>query len=193
MALKSLQINGFKSFARSMTLKFDPGITGIVGPNGSGKSNLTEALRWVMGEQSAKSLRGGKMEDIIFAGSDSQPPLNRAEVILKFDNRDRQLNIDRDEVEIRRRLFRGGESDCLINNQKVRLKDIVDLFMGSGLGKNSFAIISQGNVEKIFNSKPQQRRFIIEEPAGVASFKLKKQQAQQQLEKTDANLQRVSD
>ncbi|RHW48314.1 chromosome segregation protein SMC [Bombilactobacillus bombi] len=193
LALKSLQISGFKSFADSITVHFDQGITGIVGPNGSGKSNLTEALRWVMGEQSAKSLRGGKMEDIIFAGSDSRPPLNRAEVILKFDNHDRQLNIDRDEVEIRRRLFRGGESECLLNNQKVRLKDIVDLFLDSGLGKNSFSIISQGNVEKIFNSKPVDRRFIIEEPAGVASFKIKKQQAQQQLQQTDDNLQRVSD
>ena len=146
MALKSLKISGFKSFADPVTVEFDQEITGIVGPNGSGKSNLTEALRWVMGEQSPKSLRGGKMEDIIFAGSEKRAPLDRAEVILKFDNHNRQLNIETDEVEIRRRLFRGGESECLLNNKKVRLKDIVDLFLDSGLRRDSFSIISKGNV-----------------------------------------------
>lgn len=193
MALKSLKISGFKSFADPVTVEFDQEITGIIGPNGSGKSNLTEALRWVMGEQSPKSLRGGKMEDIIFAGSEKRAPLDRAEVILKFDNHNRQLNIETDEVEIRRRLFRGGESECLLNNKKVRLKDIVDLFLDSGLGRDSFSIISQGNVERIFNSKPSDRRFIIEEPAGVSGFKLKKHQAQQQLQQTDNNLQRIND
>lgn len=184
---------GFKSFADKTTLHFDEGITGIIGPNGSGKSNLTEAIRWVMGEQSPKSLRGDNMQDVIFAGSATRAPLNRAEVVLTFDNRDRQLQFDHDEVQVTRRLFRNGESDFLINNRKVRLKEITNLFLSSGLGKHSMAIMSQGNVEAIFNNKPQDRRFIIEEAAGVASFKLKKKQAQQQLEQTDDNLQRVND
>ncbi|UQS81605.1 chromosome segregation protein SMC [Bombilactobacillus folatiphilus] len=193
MVLKTLQLKGFKSFANKTTIHFDGGITGIIGPNGSGKSNLTEAIRWVMGEQSPKSLRGDNMQDVIFGGSDARPPLNQAEVVLQFDNRDRQLKYDHDEVQITRRLFRTGESDFLINNHKVRLKDIVSLFLDSGLGKHSMAIISQGNVEAIFNSKPKDRRFIIEQPAGVAGFKEKKKQAQQQLEQTDDNLKRVSD
>lgn len=193
MSLKSITINGFKSFADKTTIYFDSGITGIVGPNGSGKSNITEAIRWVMGEQSAKSLRGEKMQDVIFAGSDSRPPLNRAEVILNFDNHSRDLNINQDEVEVRRRLFRGGDSEFLINNQRSRLKDIVSLFMDSGLGRQSFSIISQGKVEAIFNSKPVDRRSIVEESAGVSSFKVKKQRAEGQLQETDDNLKRISD
>lgn len=188
-----MKISGFKSFADPVTVEFDQEMTVIIGPNGSGKSNLIEALRWVMGEQSPKNLRGGKMEDIIFSGSDKRASLDRAEVILKFDNHNRQLNKESDEVEIRRRLFRGGESDYLLNNKKVRLKDVVNLFLDAGLGRDSFSIISQGNVEKIFNNKPSDRRFIIEEPAGLSSFKLKKQQAQQQLQQTDNNLQRIND
>lgn len=193
MTLKAVEISGFKSFADKTALYFDQGITGIVGPNGSGKSNLAEAIRWVIGEQSAKSLRGSKMQDIIFAGSDQRPALNVATVSLQFDNHDRRLSIAQDEVAIRRRLFRNGDSEFWLNNQKVRLKDISSLFIAAGLGKNSLAIISQGQVEAVFNSKPEQRRYIIEGPAGVANFKHKKAEAQQQLEQTDANLKRVAD
>ncbi|UQS83471.1 chromosome segregation protein SMC [Bombilactobacillus thymidiniphilus] len=193
MVLKSLQINGFKSFADKTTIDFGTGITGVIGPNGSGKSNLTEAVRWVMGEQSVKSLRGERMQDIIFAGSDTRPPLSRAEVTLTFDNKKRDLNWDHDEVTVQRRLFRDGESEFLINGRKLRLKDVANLFLDAGLGRHSLTIISQGNVEAIFGNKPEARRFLIEEPAGVAGFKLKKQQAQQQLAQTDDNLQRVCD
>lgn len=193
MTLKAVEISGFKSFADKTALYFDQGITGIVGPNGSGKSNLAEAIRWVIGEQSAKSLRGSKMQDIIFAGSDQRAALNVAAVSLQFDNHDRRLPIAQDEVEIRRRLFRNGDSEFWLNNQKVRLKDISALFIAAGLGRNSLAIISQGQVEAVFNSKPTQRRYIIEGPAGVANFKHKKAEAQQQLEQTDANLKRVAD
>nr|WP_324196348.1 chromosome segregation protein SMC [Bombilactobacillus apium] len=189
----ALQINGFKSFGEKTKFHFEPGITGIIGPNGSGKSNVIDAIRWVMGEQSAKNLRGEKMQDIIFAGSSSKAAVNRAEVLLQFDNHDRRIALNRDQVEVRRRLFRNGTSEFLINNQKVRLKDVTDLFLDSGLGRHSLAIISQGQVEAIFNSNPVERRSIIEEPAGVAHFRLRKQEAQQQLEQTDANLYRVAD
>lgn len=193
MPLKSLTINGFKSFADKTKIDFTSGITGIVGPNGSGKSNITEAIRWVMGEQSAKSLRGDKMVDVIFAGSATRPQMNRAEVILEFDNRNKELKTTQDEVVICRRLFRNGDTEFLINNKNCRLRDITELFMDSGMGKQSFSIISQGRVEAIFNSKPVERRSIIEESAGVSLFKQKKQQAENKLSDTTDNLYRVSD
>lgn len=193
MPLKSLTINGFKSFADKTKIDFTSGITGIVGPNGSGKSNITEAIRWVMGEQSAKSLRGDKMVDVIFAGSATRPQMNRAEVILEFDNRNKELKTTQDEVVICRRLFRNGDTEFLINNKNCRLRDITELFMDSGMGKQSFSIISQGRVEAIFNSKPVERRSIIEESAGVSLFKQKKQQAENKLSDTTDNLHRVSD
>ena len=193
MPLKSLTINGFKSFADKTKIDFTSGITGIVGPNGSGKSNITEAIRWVMGEQSAKSLRGDKMVDVIFAGSATRPQMNRAEVILEFDNRNKELKTTQDEVVICRRLFRNGDTEFLINNKACRLRDITELFMDSGMGKQSFSIISQGRVEAIFNSKPVERRSIIEESAGVSLFKQKKQQAENKLSDTTDNLHRVSD
>ncbi|KRK91463.1 chromosome segregation protein SMC [Companilactobacillus futsaii] len=193
MPLKSLTINGFKSFADKTKIDFTSGITGIVGPNGSGKSNITEAIRWVMGEQSAKSLRGDKMVDVIFAGSATRPQMNRAEVILDFDNRNKELKTTQDEVIICRRLFRNGDTEFLINNKACRLRDITELFMDSGMGKQSFSIISQGRVEAIFNSKPVERRSIIEESAGVSLFKQKKQQAENKLSDTTDNLHRVSD
>lgn len=193
MPLKSLTINGFKSFADKTKIDFTSGITGIVGPNGSGKSNITEAIRWVMGEQSAKSLRGDKMVDVIFAGSDSRPQMNRAEVVLEFDNHNRELKSAQDDIIICRRLFRNGDTEFLINNKQCRLRDITELFMDSGMGKQSFSIISQGRVEEIFNSKPVERRAIIEESAGVALFKQKKQQAENKLSETTDNLHRVSD
>lgn len=193
MPLKSLTINGFKSFADKTKIDFTSGITGIVGPNGSGKSNITEAIRWVMGEQSAKSLRGDKMVDVIFAGSATRPQMNRAEVVLEFDNRNHELKSSQDEIVICRRLFRNGDTEFLINNKQCRLRDITELFMDSGMGKQSFSIISQGRVEAIFNSKPVERRSIIEESAGVSLFKQKKQQAENKMSETTDNLHRVSD
>ncbi|MFD1471148.1 chromosome segregation protein SMC [Companilactobacillus mishanensis] len=193
MPLKSLTINGFKSFADKTKIDFTSGITGIVGPNGSGKSNITEAIRWVMGEQSAKSLRGDKMVDVIFAGSATRPQMNRAEVTLQFDNSNHELKSDQENVTIKRKLFRNGDTEFSINNKNCRLKDINEIFMDSGMGKQSFSIISQGRVEEIFNSKPVERRSIIEESAGVALFKQKKTQAENKLEDTTDNLHRVSD
>lgn len=193
MQLTHLIINGFKSFADKTEIDFVPGLTGIVGPNGSGKSNITEAIRWTLGEQSAKSLRGEKMGDVIFAGTAMRPPLNRAEVTMTFDNADGYLPHQPAVVTVTRRLFRDGESDFLINNQNVRLKDIVDLFMDSGLGKESFSFISQGRVEAIFNSKPEDRRGILEEAAGVLKYKQQKAKADSELKTTQDNLDRVND
>lgn len=193
MQLKHLTINGFKSFADKTEIDFVSGLTGIVGPNGSGKSNITEAIRWTLGEQSAKSLRGEKMGDVIFAGTATRPPLNRAEVTMTFDNSDGYLPNQPAEVTVTRRLFRDGESDFLINKQNVRLKDIIDLFMDSGLGKESFSFISQGRVEAVFNSKPEDRRAILEEAAGVLKYKQQKTKAQAELKETQDNLDRVND
>lgn len=193
MQLKHLVINGFKSFADKTDIEFVSGLTGIVGPNGSGKSNITEAIRWTLGEQSAKSLRGEKMGDVIFAGTANRPPLNRAEVTMTFDNSDGYLKDQPATVSVTRRLYRDGEADFLINNRTVRLKDIVDLFMDSGLGKESFSFISQGRVEAIFNSKPEDRRGILEEAAGVLKYKQQKQKAERELTETADNLARVND
>ncbi|WP_251933731.1 chromosome segregation protein SMC [Latilactobacillus sakei] len=193
MQLKSLVLSGFKSFADKTEINFSDGLTGIVGPNGSGKSNITEAIRWAMGEQSAKSLRGEKMPDIIFAGTDLRPQMNRAEVTLNFDNSDHYLNQELDNVTLTRRLFRNGDSEFYLNQKSCRLKDIVNLFMDSGLGRESFSIISQGRVEAIFNSKPEDRRNIIEEAAGVLKYKQQKKKAQSELDQTDENLSRISD
>ncbi|MFC6464498.1 chromosome segregation protein SMC [Marinilactibacillus sp. GCM10026970] len=193
MQLKKLELKGFKSFADKTTLDFNDGVTAVVGPNGSGKSNIIEAIRWVMGEQSAKNLRGGRMHDIIFSGTDSRKSINIAEVTLVLDNQDGFLPVDFEEVSVTRRINRNGESDYLLNKQPCRLKDIVDLFMDSGLGKESFSIISQGQVEAIFNSKAEDRRSIFEEAAGVLKYKLRKQTAERKLEDTQDNLDRVQD
>ncbi|WP_277673398.1 chromosome segregation protein SMC [Piscibacillus halophilus] len=193
MFLKKLESVGFKSFAERITVDFVPGVTAVVGPNGSGKSNITDAIRWVLGEQSAKSLRGAKMEDIIFAGSDSRRALNVAEVTLTLDNKDQRLPIDYEEVAVTRRVYRSGESEYLINKQSCRLKDIVDLFMDSGLGKEAFSIISQGKVEEILSSKSEERRSIFEEAAGVLKYKQRKNKAVKKLSETDDNLNRVED
>lgn len=193
MYLKKIEIAGFKSFADRTVIDFENGVTAVVGPNGSGKSNITEAIRWVLGEQSAKSLRGGKMPDIIFAGSDSRKPLNIAEVTVVLDNSDHYLPLDYSEISVTRRLRRSGESDFYINKQSCRLKDIQDLFMDSGLGKESFSIISQGKVEAIFASKPEDRRGIFEEAAGVLKYKQRKKKAEQKLFETEDNLSRVQD
>lgn len=193
MFLQQLEIVGFKSFAEKISVEFVPGVTAVVGPNGSGKSNITDAIRWVLGEQSAKSLRGGKMEDVIFAGSDSRKKLNVAEVTLTLNNEDGGLPIAYNEVSITRRVYRTGESEYLLNNQQCRLKDIVELFMDSGLGKEAFSIISQGKVEEILNSKSEERRTIFEEAAGVLKYKSRKKQAESKLQETTANLDRVND
>jgi len=188
-----LDVIGFKSFAERISIDFVEGVTAVVGPNGSGKSNVTDAIRWVLGEQSAKSLRGAKMEDIIFAGSDSRKSLNFAEVTLTLDNEDQFLPLDFQEVSVTRRVFRSGESEFFINKQNCRLKDIIDLFMDSGLGREAFSIISQGKVEEILSSKAEERRTIFEEAAGVLKYKTRKKKAEQKLLETRENLNRVQD
>lgn len=193
MFLKRLDCLGFKSFADRISVDFVPGVTAVVGPNGSGKSNIIDAIRWVLGEQSAKSLRGGKMEDVIFAGSDTRNAVNFAEVTLTLENEDHFLPLDFHEVSITRRVYRSGDSEYLINKQTCRLKDIVDLFMDSGLGREAFSIISQGKVEEILNSKAEERRAIFEEAAGVLKYKTRKKKAETKLVETQENLNRVND
>lgn len=193
MKLKSLEISGFKSFADKTVIEFMPGMTGIVGPNGSGKSNIIEAVQWVMGEQSAKDLRGTRMSDIIFGGTRKRGALNRAEVAMTFDNSDHYVKSEFNEVRISRKLYRSGESSYQINGVDSRLRDIHELFMDTGLGRESFSIISQGRVESIFNAKPENRRGIIEEVAGVYKYKQNKEKAQKELSQTSDNLARVAD
>ncbi|OES43642.1 chromosome segregation protein SMC [Domibacillus iocasae] len=193
MILKKLDIAGFKSFAGKVTIDFMPGVTAVVGPNGSGKSNITEAIRWVLGEQSAKNLRGGKMEDVIFSGSDSRRRLNEADVTITLDNRDGALPLDYSEVSITRRVNRNGDSGFFINKQSCRLKDIIELFMDSGLGRGAFSIIGQGRVDEILNSRPEERRSIFEEAAGVLKYKTRKKQAEVKLAETEENVSRVQD
>ncbi|MGX7031530.1 chromosome segregation protein SMC [Vagococcus zengguangii] len=193
MFLKRIEISGFKSFAERTTIEFNQGLTAVVGPNGSGKSNITDAIRWVLGEQSAKNLRGGKMPDVIFSGTSKRKALNMAEVTLVLDNEHHELPIEFSEVSVTRRLNRSGDSDFFINKQSCRLKDITDLFTDSGLGKESFSIISQGKVEAIFNSKPEDRRGVFEEAAGVLKYKQRKTQAENKLFETEDNLNRVQD
>ncbi|MFD1204119.1 chromosome segregation protein SMC [Sporosarcina contaminans] len=193
MFLKRVEIVGFKSFAERIGIDFVPGVTAIVGPNGSGKSNITDAIRWVLGEQSAKSLRGAKMEDVIFAGSDSRKPLNFAEVSLILDNTNGLFPLDYTEISVSRRVFRSGESVYLLNGQQCRLKDINDVFMDSGVGKEAFSIISQGRVDEILNSRPEDRRSIFDEAAGVLKYKTRKRKAEHKLFETQDNLDRVLD
>lgn len=193
MFLKRLESIGFKSFAQRINIEFVKGVTAVVGPNGSGKSNVSDAIRWVLGEQSVRSLRGEKMEDIIFQGSESRKPLNVAEVNLTLDNSEQTLPLDYQEISIMRRVYRSGESEFFINKQACRLKDIVDLFMGSGLGKEAFSIISQGKVEEILSSKAEERRVIFEEAAGVLKYKQRKRKSEFKLAETEENLYRVDD
>lgn len=193
MFLKRLESVGFKSFAEPITVDFVPGVTAVVGPNGSGKSNVTDAIRWVLGEQSAKSLRGSKMEDIIFQGSDTRKPLNIAEVTLILDNHDRTLPIDYQEVSVTRRVSRSGDSEFFLNKQPCRLKDIIDLFLDSGLGREAFSIIGQGKIEEILSSKAEERRTIFEEAAGVLKYKNRKKKAEYKLAETQENLNRIED
>lgn len=192
MYLKSIRAQGFKSFADKLDLEINPGITGIVGPNGSGKSNIVDAVRWVLGEQSVKSLRGqNNMTDCIFSGSESREAQKRAMVALVFDNKDHYLHSDFNEVEIKRIVYATGENEYYINNARVRLKDITDLFIDSGAGVNAFNIISQGNVTDIVNSKSSDRRIIFESAAGVLKYKKRKEESLKKLEKTEENLTRI--
>ncbi|BDR60667.1 chromosome segregation protein SMC [Lactobacillus xylocopicola] len=193
MPLTELTIDGFKSFAEKTKIKFDSGITGIVGPNGSGKSNITEAIRWVMGESSAKSLRGSNMKDVIFAGSEFRKPATHAEVALVFDNKKHELNFDADQVVVTRRILRSGDNEYLINKHSVRQRDVRALFMDSGISQDSLAIISQGRVDQILNSRPEDRRSLFEEAAGILHFKKQKEEASAQLEQTTENLVRIND
>ena len=194
MFLKRIELHGFKSFADQSVIEFQPGITGVVGPNGCGKSNIADAVRWVLGEQSVKSLRGSTMSDVIFNGSEDRKPQNLAEVTLVFDNEDHYFNVDYNEVQITRRLYRAdNEAEYLINKEPVRLKDILDLMMDTGLGRDSLSIISQGNISTFADSKPENRRGMFEEAAGVAKYKKRKDESIRKLERTMNNLERVED
>src|SRR6516164_8938705 len=191
--LKRLELVGFKSFADKTQIDFAPGITAIVGPNGSGKSNIIDAVRWTLGEQSAKSLRGGEMADVIFNGSASRRGFGVAEVTMTFDNVGRHLAADAAEVQITRRVYRSGEGEYLINHQPCRLKDIKDLFLGSGAGSNAYSIIEQGRVDVLLQASTRDRRVIFEEAAGISRFKARKIETLRKLERVDLNLQRLRD
>lgn len=193
MYLKEIEIQGFKSFADKTKVVFDQGVTAVVGPNGSGKSNITESLRWALGESSVKSLRGGKMPDVIFAGTESRKPLNYASVVVTLDNHDRFIKDAGQEIRVERHIYRSGDSEYKIDGKKVRLRDIHDLFLDTGLGRDSFSIISQGKVEEIFNSKPEERRAIFEEAAGVLKYKTRRKETESKLQQTQDNLDRLED
>ncbi len=193
MYLKRLEIYGFKSFANRVSIEFDRGITAIVGPNGSGKSNIVDAIRWVLGEQSPKTLRGGRMEDVIFSGTQTRKPLGFAEVTLVLDNSDGVLPTDYSEVSVTRRVFRSGESEYYINRSPCRLKDIIEMFVDTGVGKDGYSIIGQGRVEEILSMHSESRREIFEEAAGIMKYKLRREEAQRKLQKAHENLVRVED
>ncbi len=193
MYLKSIEVYGFKSFANKITFQFHNGITGIVGPNGSGKSNVADAVRWVLGEQRIKQLRGASMQDVIFSGTEARKPLSYAYVAITLDNADHQLAIDYDEVTVARRIYRSGESEYLINGATCRLKDVNELFYDTGIGKEGYSIIGQGQIDKILSGKPEERRELFDEAAGIVKFKRRKNAAQKKLEDEKANLLRVND
>ena len=193
MYLKSIEIHGFKSFANKIVFDFHNGITGIVGPNGSGKSNVADAVRWVLGEQSAKQLRGASMQDVIFAGTENRKPLSYAYVAITLDNADHQLAVDYSEVTVARRVYRSGESEYLINGNPCRLKDVSELFYDTGIGKEGYSIIGQGQIERILSGKPEERRELFDEAAGIVKYKRRKVTAQKKLESERENLVRVND
>src|SRR5512133_3318671 len=199
MYLKNLTVLGFKSFADKTSLSFQPGVTAIVGPNGCGKSNVSDAIRWVLGEQSAKALRGGEMADVIFNGTDGRKPLGMAEVSLTIGDVESEhlraagVEIGYNEVTVTRRVFRDGGSEYFINKTPCRLKDIQQLFMGTGVGRTSYSIMAQGNITQILSSKPEERRLIFEEAAGITKYKAQKKEALRKLDYTEQNLLRVAD
>nr|MCR5626516.1 AAA family ATPase [Lachnospiraceae bacterium] len=193
MYLKSIEMQGFKSFANKIKLEFKDGITGIVGPNGSGKSNVADAVRWVLGEQSAKELRGASMQDVIFSGTETRKPMGYASVSLCLDNTDHILSDDYDEVTVTRRVYRSGESEYLINGNVCRLKDVSEMFFDTGIGKEGYSIIGQGQVEKILSGKPEERRELFDEAAGIVKFKKRKNASLKKLEQEKENLVRIND
>ena len=193
MYLKSIEVQGFKSFANKIVFEFHNGITGIVGPNGSGKSNVADAVRWVLGEQKVKQLRSASMQDVIFSGTETRKPQGFAYVAITLDNSDHQLAIDYDEVTVSRRIYRSGESEYKINGSTCRLKDISELFYDTGIGKEGYSIIGQGQIDKILSGKPEERRELFDEAAGIVKFKRRKAIAQKKLEDEKQNLIRVSD
>jgi len=193
--LKSIELIGFKSFPDRKKLDFGPGMTVVAGPNGSGKSNISDAIRWVLGEVSAKSVRGNKMEDVIFGGTDTRRALQFAEVSLTIDNtgEENRLDSDFDEITVTRRCYRNGDSDYMINRRPVRLKDIAELFMNTGVGKTGYSIIGQGKIAEIISQKSDERRIIFEEAAGISKYRYKKNEAQRKIESMDENLLRLTD
>ena len=191
--LKALEIQGFKSFPEKTVLTFGEDITAIVGPNGSGKSNISDAIRWVMGEQSTRALRGGKMEDVIFGGTAKRKQTGYAEVSLVLDNSSRLFDMDESEVMVTRRYYRSGESEYYINRRSVRLKDVNELFMDTGLGREGYSIIGQGRIDEILSVKSADRREVFEEAAGISRFRHRKEDAERKLERTDENLVRIND
>ena len=193
MYLKSIEVQGFKSFANKINFQFHRGITGIVGPNGSGKSNVADAVRWVLGEQRIKQLRGESMQDVIFSGTELRKPQGFAYVAITFDNADHKLAIDYEEVTVARRLYRSGESEYSINGTPCRLKDVNELFYDTGIGKEGYSIIGQGQIEKILSGKPEEKRELFDEAAGIVKFKKRKATAQKKLEDEKQNLVRVND
>ena len=193
MYLKSIEVHGFKSFANKIVFQFHNGITAIVGPNGSGKSKVADAVRWVLGEQSAKQLRGASMQDVIFAGTETRKPLGYASVSITLDNSDHRLPVSYGEVTVTRRVYRSGESEYLLNGTQVRLKDINEMFYDTGIGKEGYSIIGQGQIDKILNGKPEERRELFDEAAGIVKFKRRKNTAQRKLEAERQNLVRVND
>ncbi len=197
MRIRRLDIVGFKSFMDKTVVAFDEGVTGVVGPNGCGKSNVADAIRWVLGEQSARHLRGRSMEDVIFNGSESKPPLSMAEVMLTFEN-DRPSELPSQyqgfsEITVGRRLFRTGESEYLVNGVQARLLDVNDIFFGSGVGRTAYSIIEQGRIGQIVSARPEDRRAIIEEAAGITKYKKRREAAERKMEATQQNLMRVAD
>ncbi len=193
MYFKKLELSGFKSFPNRTILHFEPGLTSIVGPNGCGKSNIFDAIRWVLGEQSVKALRGLRMEDVIFNGTETKEPLGLAEVSLTLSNTNKIFPIDDKEFVITRRIFRSGESEYLINRSGVRLKDISELFMGTGVGAESYSLVEQGKIDLILSSRPEDRRLVFDEASGITKYKAQKKEALRKLEETEGNLLRLND